>query len=82
MIHFKHLLNFSVYVLLATWNIIMIKYLASIGDNYKLSSNDDKFRKTATIISWILFAMACIGGLLAFLELVGILKEEYNMRLL
>lgn len=79
--YWKHSANFIVYGLVALWCFIMIKYLEYTKDHCTLNKNNEKFRKTSYIITWIIFVLSCLGGLMALLEMVGVLHAEYRLRL-
>jgi len=73
------LINFSVFALIVIWNFIMVKYLEYTGKNCTLDDKNEKYRKTYIVITWILFSLACIGAVMALLEVVGVLHGEYKL---
>lgn len=79
MSQWKHLINLIIYSLVSAWNFILIKYLEFTGKNCTLNTENENFRKTAIVISWIIFSITCVGAFVSILELVGILHTDWKI---
>lgn len=79
MIHWKYSINFVVNTMAALWCFILIKYIDYTKDNCNLDKKNENFRKTAIVVTWIIFAMLVIGALISLLEFFGVIPELYKV---
>lgn len=69
--------------MVAAWNFILIA-ICNTTDKKKceLNESNENFRKSAIVISWIVFAVSCLGTFMALLEMIGVLHATYKLNVI
>lgn len=80
MIYWKHSFNFAIFSIIAIFLYMITKYF-NLTEKF-LTKQEKKNKDILLVITWILFALSCVGGIGALLEMIGVLHKEYKINLI